>query len=505
MMALVKNSRAITRTYTKNLGMRHVFEHVRKVAEVAYIIANNTGRNTYGVNALMYRIMRGPDPKVYSSITQTAIRDGVAAHKTYRTNAAQGMKVSEPVFRNPVVKLTNQNWRLNPIAGGYMAIANVGSSKHPHLITIPVSLDLVRKIGHNELGELWITPTTYTITYHNKVPEVEKPHPHGKSEIIELLTDVGCVGGTPKDVIGVDINEKNITVGDKDTMVRFDLSDTIQAIEEAKTADVNNTHTRTHDNIVYAARTGRRVVHKKEEERRERQQVICGGHKLHNKLKRRYRKLKREGKHRRAAEIKRQMNKCILSIQHNHTKSRKNAKKRRVTKAVRHHEHVLNVIALCIAQWAAQSGCLVVLEDLTHISYGWQRGGRFGRSLRRRLHSAMMRKASDLIYEKSRFLGVEALHMRPHNTSKLCAVCRTPLTGTYHKKDYTHCRTVGVDRDVNAVENIRRTSAVSRYGRKVSASLGEVRRGVDVILDPTPLIQGCWSNWADRLSRMAVV
>ena len=72
--------------------MRHVFEHVRKVAEVAYIIADNTGKNTYNVSTMMYRIMRGPDPKVYSSITQTAIRDGVAAHKTYNTKAAQGMK-----------------------------------------------------------------------------------------------------------------------------------------------------------------------------------------------------------------------------------------------------------------------------------------------------------------------------------------------------------------------------------------------------------------------------
>ena len=94
--------------------------------------------------------------------------------------------------------------------------------------------------------------------------------------------------------------------------------------------------------------------------------------------------------------------------------------------------------------------------------------------------------------------------MRPHNTSKLCAACRTILTGTY-QKNCTRCYIVGVDRDVNAVENIRRTSAVSRYGRQVSASLGKVRRGVDVILNSTPLIQGCWSNWADRLSRMAGV
>ncbi len=77
MVASVKNSRTITRPYAKNLGMRHVFEHVRKVAEVAYIIANNTGKNTYGVSAMIYSTMRGPDPKVYSSITQTAIRDGL--------------------------------------------------------------------------------------------------------------------------------------------------------------------------------------------------------------------------------------------------------------------------------------------------------------------------------------------------------------------------------------------------------------------------------------------
>ncbi len=505
LVTTVKNSRAITRQYTKDLKMQHVFKHVKMVAEIAYIIANNTGKDTYGVDALIYHTMRGSDAKVYSTITQTAIRDGVAAYKTYKTKTAQGMKVSEPVFRNPVVKLTNQNWRLNPIAGGYVAVANVGSAKHRHMIAIPVSPDVVHQIGNNELGELWITPTTYTITYYNRVPKIEKPHPDGKSEIIELLTDVGYVGGTPKDVIGVDINEKNITVGDKHTMVQFDLTDTIQAIEDAKTVDVNNTYTRTHDNATYAARTGRRVAHKKEEARREKQQVIRGGRKLHNKLKRKHKKLKRAGKNKKAAEVKTRMNKCILKVQHNHTESTKNAKKRQMSKTMRHHEHALNVIALCIAQWAAQSGCLLVLEKLTGISYGWQKGGKFGRGMRRRLYSAMMKKASKLIYEKSRFLGVEALYMRPHNTSKLCAVCSTPLTGTYHKKDCTHCCTTGVDRDVNAVENIRQTSAVSRYGRQVPVSLGEVRRGVDVILDPAPLTQGCWSNWADRLSRRRVV
>ncbi len=153
--------------------MQHVFKHVKMVAEIAYIIANNTGKDTFGVSTLMYRTVRGSDAKVYSTITQTAIRDGVATYKAYKTNTAEGRKVSEPVFRNPVVKLTNQNWSLNPIAGGYMAVANVGSRKHRCMIAIPVSADVVRRIGNNELGELWITPTTYTITYHNKVPKIE--------------------------------------------------------------------------------------------------------------------------------------------------------------------------------------------------------------------------------------------------------------------------------------------------------------------------------------------
>ena len=64
MMTFIKNSRVVTCPHTKNLGMWHVFEHVKKVVEVAYIIADNTGKNTYDVSTMIYRIMRGPDPKV---------------------------------------------------------------------------------------------------------------------------------------------------------------------------------------------------------------------------------------------------------------------------------------------------------------------------------------------------------------------------------------------------------------------------------------------------------
>lgn len=79
MLTFIKNSRAATRPYAKNLDMQHAFEHVRKVTEVAYIMAHGTGKNACDVGALMCHAMRSSDPKVHSAITQTAIRDGAKA------------------------------------------------------------------------------------------------------------------------------------------------------------------------------------------------------------------------------------------------------------------------------------------------------------------------------------------------------------------------------------------------------------------------------------------
>ena len=52
---------------------------------------------------------------------------------------------------------------------------------------------------------------------------------------------------------------------------------------------------------------------------------------------------------------------------------------------------------------------------------------------------------------------------------------------------------VDADRDINAVENRRRTSAAASM---VQAGPGEARRDADIILD---LAHGRWSGWADRL------
>ena len=53
--------------------------------------------------------------------------------------------------------------------------------------------------------------------------------------------------------------------------------------------------------------------------------------------------------------------------------------------------------------------------------------------------------------------------------------CVTPAK-TDGEPEYCQCCT-SVDQDVNVVENMRRTSAVARYGLKVQACPDEARRG----------------------------
>ena len=97
-------------------------------------------------------------------------------------------------------------------------------------------------------------------------------------------------------------------------------------------------------------------------------------------------------------------------------------------------------------------------------------------------------------------MGVEAVKMNPYHTSKLCAVCCGVLSGGYHTGYCRHCG-ISVDQDVNAVENMRRTSAVARYGLKVQACPDESRRVPDVILGSGTLIHGGWSHRDDGLGK----
>ncbi|MCE2509168.1 MAG: hypothetical protein J4G04_07750 [Nitrosopumilaceae archaeon] len=117
--------------------------------------------DTHTLDTMMYHIVR--DPRVRSAVTQAAIKTGAATMKAARND---GM---EPEFKTPAIKLNNQCWRLNPVAGGYIATGNIGSGKHPVRVAIGVPKDVGDRVSEHRLGELTITSEKYTISYTKDV------------------------------------------------------------------------------------------------------------------------------------------------------------------------------------------------------------------------------------------------------------------------------------------------------------------------------------------------
>ena len=497
-MYVDKEIRAITRPLKGGVGvddMEYVFKYTARVVQFVFEVSVQTGiRDNYALCSKLYHELR--DPTVRASITQSAIRDGVSAANAYRTAVQNGLDPSEPTFKNPTIKLNNQDWRLNMVADGYVAKTNIGSRTHPRMVVVNVSRNVAKRVMKYHLGELHLTPKSYAITYSESVPSVVKPFPEGRCKVAELVADVGRVDGEPKNILAVDINAGNVTAGDDTHMVQFDLSGAVSDIIDAKTRIIKNDRKR--DDMKYVRKVGRRISYQKEEARREKQKVTRGGTKLHGKLKRRRRNLKKAGKKKAAKEIQQKMALCITATKHSHSK-RKDAKKGRVGQRSRAYEHQIHVVALCIVQWALATNSLLVLENLRGMYAGWSKQkGKFSKGVRRKLYSSCIMKISDTIYSKARFMGVEAVKMNPYHTSKLCAVCRSTLSGGYHTRCCRHYG-ISVDRDVNAVENMRRTSAVARYGLKVQACPDEARRVPDIILDPGTLIHGGCNHRADGL------
>ena len=498
MQDMDKEIRAITRPLRGGVGvddMEYVFKYTARVVQYAFVVSMQTEIKSYlALCSKLYQELR--DPTIHSSITQTAIRDGVSAANAYRTAIQNGLEPSEPIFKNPTIKLKNQNWRLNMVADGYVAKCNIGSRTHPRIVVVNVSRSVAKRVMKHCIGELCLTPTSYTMTYSESVPSVVKPFPEGRCKVAELVADVGRVDGEPKNILAVDINAGNVTAGDDTRMIQFDLSGAVSDIIDAKTRDVDND--RKQNDMLYVRKVGRQISYQKEETRREQQRLTRGGTKLHGKLKRRYRNLKKAGKKKAAKEVKQKMALCITATKHNHSK-RKDAKKGRVGQKSRAYEHQIHVVALCIIQWALATNSLLVLENLRGMYVGWaKQKGKFSKATRRKLYSSGIMKISDIIYDTARFMGVEAVKMNPYHTSKLCAVCRGVLSAGYHTRFCRHCG-ISVDRDVNAVENMRRTSAVARYGLKVQACPDEARRVPDVILDSGALTHGGWGYRADGL------
>ena len=162
-----RRAKMVSRKHHGNLGpaagnMGMVFRHVICVAEAAAMVSRDTGvTDTHTLDTMMYHMVR--DPRVRSAVTQAAIKTGAAAMKAARNDDA------EPEFKTPAIKLNNQCWRINPVAGGYIATGNIGSGKHPVRVAIGVPKDVGDRISEYRLGELTITPEKYTISYTKDV------------------------------------------------------------------------------------------------------------------------------------------------------------------------------------------------------------------------------------------------------------------------------------------------------------------------------------------------
>ena len=155
--------RAITRQhYFDSSYLRAVFSYVNIVAAVAaYVSIAHDIRNSQTLDTLIYHLVR--DCTMGADITQTAIRRGCAAAKNiYEAEQA-------PNFKKSVIIIKAGKWKLKPLAGMYLVEAQVGSRTNP----IPIRFLIPKRVGDMlqgyRLGELWITPAKYTITYSKMV------------------------------------------------------------------------------------------------------------------------------------------------------------------------------------------------------------------------------------------------------------------------------------------------------------------------------------------------
>ena len=166
-----------------------------------------------------------------------------------------------------------------------------------------------------------------------------------------------------------------------------------------------------------------------------------------------------------------------------------NTKMNEAARASRRLMHMMHIVSLFVVIWAEAANALVGLENLHDMSSGWMRESKlFGKGMRRKLYSAAMLKMSEMVWYKARWANVEALRMNPYHTSKLCAACRYVLEGQdYHIRYCRRCN-VRADRDVNASDNVRLTTAAARYGPKVRALPDEARRFADLTICPADLM-----------------
>ncbi len=535
-----RRPKAVSRRHRGRLGpasddIGRVFRHVRDVAETAALVSRQTGiTDTFTIDTMVYGYVR--DPRIRAAITQAAIKTGVAAMKAAGPDA-------EPEFKVPTIKLNHRCWNLNPVAGGYLATANMGPRMR---VAIGVPKSVGDRISEHRLGELTITPARYVISYTRDVEPMPDRDPSlgNKYHVSELASGIDRVAGPPRGVLGVDINTTNVTISSENTTIQIDTAGAVGRVLAAKTRQ-NEAAKR--DNSRWEGKRGRPITHAKEEAREDGRRLTHGGCKKHNKLKRdlrgaerrrdaekdciarheretlavprkgwrdKIRKLKgnpekqnevraerdavtkaakaETGRLKKEADdrckqaqgrLKGEMERCVVprngegGASPMQKRAANDSKMREVSRASRHLENVMHVVSLFVVGWAVATGSTIALEDLRNMPRGWMRENkRFGRGMRRKLYSAAMLKMSDMIGYKARWAGAGALHMNPHHTSKLCSVCRYVLEGRdYHLRYCRRCD-VCVNRDVNASDNVRRTTAAALYGAPVRPPPEEAMR-----------------------------
>ena len=442
-----------------------------------------------------------------------------------------------PTIKNPTLILDNRKWKLNPAGEAYVAYADIGSRKHPHIITIPVTKQVGDLVSDHHQGELWIGATTFTITYSKDAPPGNGP-PRDKPSVGEMKSGINYVGGEPKPILAADMNAWGVMVGDNETMIKFNLADRVQQVYQAKIDNTPQDERRKRENIRrYERRKGRKISNKKVDEKRAKRIVKQGGkRKIHkdgrdirrlkkakkSELQQMTNELRRETKGMTEAEkkpikeeyairrkaVKKERDAEIGRIRGERKRRQRvvdgtpnvdnKAKQAKVTKAVKSLDHAMHVVAVLITMLAAERGAILVLEGLTGMAGGWTRQGRFGKPLRRKLHSAAMMKLQGYIRYKAEWLGVSVLDFDPRNTSAWCCRCRCRLSGIdYAYRTCTGC-VIRVNRDVNAVLNLWRTTAAALYGRVVRPSRDEAQREPDVILCSGELVRGGRSLRVDR-------
>lgn len=513
--------------------LRRIFAHANRVAAAAaYVSISHGVRSSRALDTLTYHMVR--DGTVRSDITQTAIRRGCAAARNIHEPE------QSPEFKNPVIIMKAGKWSLNPVAAGYAAHASVGSRERPWHVWFAVPKKVGKMLEQYDVGELWITPHTYTITYSKRAPAVRKLEPRrSPASMIEALTSIQYLQDTPEPLTAVDVNAWGAMAGDSGgTTAMFNLKKCVDAAVAARQSETGaDEWTFMMDGIRYKKRHGRRTTNDSVKTKRERQCVEHGGDKLYKKLGHQLRNLKRRRKNelanitrrqsaetrklaktfvgtksdldtrRRAiksyhdmerlavrekyARIERELGarraRCVVTAHPKKKRIDNQTRNRRISKSSRALDHAMHAAACCIVAHALATGSAIILEDLAGMTRGWTK---FNKSTRTRLHAAGMMKFQRYIYERARWEGVEVLWIYPRNTSALCCICRTHLTGNYHYRTCRHCN-LRVDRDVNAVLNMLWTAAAARFGRRVRPTPEEVRRRLSgmVMLDPDRLVR----------------